>query len=145
MSGWRKNSKELKLKMDLVKRFETGEKITLREAVEDYLHPATLYRYLISEKLMKSLFHSIKADYMKEGQPFGALSENNEHGIPNTKAEYEFMGIGRYKLVKGVIRGSGIIVGSGVRLGLIRGETRRENIALPTLDENGNQLTAKQN
>src|SRR3990172_6652724 len=140
MGRWRKGSKELEIKNKLIQRFDSGERVTKAQAIKDYFSANTDYKSLVAQRVVNAIFGSIKRDFRKELQPFGSLNDENEHGIAHKKEEYEFMGDYRYKLVKGIIAGSEIILGDGVKKGLIKGKT--ESAEIPISNGDKRQLSA---
>ncbi len=135
MGRWKKDSTEHKIKQELQGRFLKQERLTNDDIVKEYFEPTSVYTALVAKAKVKGIIGSIKKEYAKDLIPFGAVSEFGEFGVPNTKEEYEFMGIRRYKLVKGIIKGSKIIIRAGAKAGLITAGSKSEVIPVPAIEE----------
>ncbi len=136
MGRWKKISPEARMRAELKVKFQEQERMTLQEATEEYYEPKSPYSFIIARTKMSAIFRALKRVFGKDRIPFGCVNEHKEWGIPTSKEEYEFMGIRRYTLVKGIIKGSQMIISSGVRAGLIKGKSKSETIMIPVLEKN---------
>lgn len=136
LGKWRKNSKEAKIKTELINRFHEQDRLTIDDVVREYMEPGSVYSALIAKKLAKAILDSIKIHFKKEGIPFGGVNNNDEWGIPTMEEEFRFALKRRYKNVKGtVINSETLWVASAKRMGFLK-DLKHEQM-LVAKQENG--------
>lgn len=138
MGRWRKNSKEAKIKAELINRFHEQDRLSINDILSEYFEPGSVYSALIAKKTAKSIMHSIKTHFKKEGIPFGSVNEHEEWGIPTMEEEFRWALKRRYKNVKGTIINSETLwVRSAKRMGYLK-NLQHEKI-LVAKQENGDE------
>ena len=134
MGRFAKKSTEHKIKIELKDKFLESQRFTVDELVDEYYKPNSPYSFLLARRKIHAVLGSIKEDYLKEGIAFGALNDMNEWGLPSIKEEYEYMGIFRYKLWKGILTNSRILINNGRRKGLLT-RTESGSMEVPLLTD----------
>lgn len=91
-----------KVLQGLKEGFLDGDKMTVREMVEDYFSPKTPYNYLLAVKKVKGYIQSVKKSFrVKDGIWFGCLDAEGHYGIATTVDEVRWAVISYYKIVRG--------------------------------------------
>src|SRR5258708_22952483 len=108
-----------KIKYDLKRRFEKGERLSIEQALELYFQPKSVYTYLTTKKLMASLIRTIRWMFGQEGISFGSINKQNQYGIPQTEEEFTYFINLTYKQVKGTVRNVSYFVADAKTKGLL--------------------------
>ncbi len=108
-----------KIKYDLKRRFEKGERLSIEQALELYFQPKSAYTYLTTKKLMASLIRTIRWMFGQEGISFGSINKQNQYGIPQTEEEFTYFINLTYKQVKGTVRNVSYFVADAKTKGLL--------------------------
>lgn len=133
MSRYKKDSHEHKVKQTLIERFEDGEKLSVDKIVAKYYSISSPLHFLTTRVRVKSLLSGVKNHFLKEGIPFGCLNDKFQHGIPETKEEYEYLCLMGYKFWKGIRHNMQIIANAGVREGVLKIRAAHDNYPKPLL------------
>lgn len=146
MGRWRKNSKEAKIRKELIHRFHQQERISMDKVVRDYFEPGTVYSALVAKKAAKAIMNSVKNHFKKEGIPFGSVNEHEEWGIPTMEEEFRYALKRRYKNVKGtVINSETLWVRSAKRMGYLKDLKHEKMLVAKQVNGEENESTDKSN
>lgn len=127
----RNQSRRAQILEELIERFRQFEMLTREDVVGEYYSPQNEYEEYLAHKQVKDIINSIRATLKAENTPFGNVDDAGHYAIPHERSHFEKMGIRRYKMVKGLIRGQEVAMNEGVRQGLLQASSRTESILVP--------------
>lgn len=121
---------------DLYERFLMGEKITIKQVVDDYFAPRETYAYLQARMKATRWMQLLKKRYKKnEGVWFGCVDDRGHYGIPETQAEYRYPMTRYYTFTKGVLQRAQDLNHVAQVKGIL--QSTQERVLLPRAVENG--------
>lgn len=129
----RNQSRRAEILEELTERFRQHEMLTRQDVVSEYYSPQNEYEEYLANKQVKDIFNSIRSSFKSENIPFGNVDDVGHYCIPHERSHFEKMGIRRYKMVKGLIRGQEITMNEGVRQGMLQASSRTEAILVPAV------------
>ena len=126
---------------DLKDRFLNGDKLSVKEIVEDYFTAKTPYAYLVLEKKIRNWLTSVKGWFRKEhGLWFGNLNDEGHYGLITTEEEARYSMVRYYRFVKGVIANATLLAKEADEKGLLpRGLTRERMLIAKIEEEDGDE------
>lgn len=127
----RNQSKRSQIMEELIGRFRQYEMLTREEVVKEYYEPQNEFEDYLAHKQVKDIFTNIRKTFKDDNIPFGSVTDTGHYAIPHEKSHFEKMGVRRYKMVKGLIRGQEVTMNEGVRRGLLQASSRTESILVP--------------
>lgn len=137
------NAKVLK---ELRERFVDGEKLTLKEIVDEYFNPKTPYAYLVALKSARGFIQNLKNWFRnREGIWLGCLDENRHFGVISTEAEVKYALTSYYKFVKGAVYNASVLAKNAKEANLLPDGmiTGRLLIAKPEMEIKGEEVPTR--
>ena len=129
MGRWKKDSKKEQIKLSLVDRFNSGERITKDQAIRDYFETKTVLAAVVAKEDMGRMFTSLKKYYRKEGATFCCVNRNWEWGIPEDDLDHQLSINGAFEQAKVMAENVRVQIKNANRNGLLLDKTEKENLS----------------
>ena len=121
---------------DLKHRFLDGDKLTVKEVVEEYFNAKNPYTYLVLEKRIRSWMSAVKHWFRTEhGLWFGNLDDEGRYGLITSKEEARYTLIRYYRFVKGVVSNATLLAEEAEGKGFLPSGFQTENLLVAKLEE----------
>lgn len=105
---------------ELKDRFLEGEKLSVKDIIEEYYNPGSPYAYLVAVKTARQMIRGIKNSFRKiHGIWFGCLDTDGNYGVATTVDEVRYAVLNYYKFVKGNLLNANILVGNARQNGIL--------------------------
>lgn len=129
-------SESKRILKELKERFLDGDKLSVREIVDEYFDPKTPYTYLVANKKAKGYINSIKQYFKsKHGIWIGRIGNDGKYGVATTIEEVGFAVISSYKFIKGNVRNTQMLVGNAKQNGILPTGLKEERLLISRLEE----------
>ena len=116
----------------LKERFLDGEKLTLKEIVDDYLAPKNALAFFMAKDQAKKYIQGCKRSFkQKDGLWFGCLDAEGHYGFATTKPEIVWIVMAYYKFVRGNMQNVSLLVKNARANGILPSGMREVKMLMP--------------
>jgi hypothetical protein len=120
----------------LRERFLDGDKLTIKEMVEDYFSPNSPYAYLVAAKEVRGLIGGVKRWFRKEHALwFGNIDDEGRYGLFTDESEVRYGMVRYYRFVKGVLFNANILAKNARDKGMLPAGVTTERMLVAKLEE----------
>lgn len=125
-----------KISSDLRDRFIDGDKLSVKDIVDDYFTPKSPYSYLVAVKSVRQTLSGLKrAFHVKDGIWFGCLDNDGHYGVATTSEEVRYAMISYYKFIKGNMANASLLVNNARANGILPAGLTQERLLVAKIEE----------